>query len=437
LRFLQDVGLTIGGRPGARFAERHTIAVSRMTLLRLVRSLPEPPDRSPSVLGVDDFALRRGYRYGTVFVDVAESEVIDLQADRSATALKEWLASRQPPQFICRDRAGEYASGARQGAPEAIQIADRFHLARNSSEVLERVLQRHGPALRACVQEDRRAPLPSQDLPAEATTPPTKPPRAQRARLVAGYERVKALHQQGWLLADIGAEVGLSQPTVRKYVWATSFPEWGPRRTALGPGTRHGEHLRTRWRAGVHDATVLWQEVRAQGYRGTLRSVQRAVRAWRDRPLPPVGHTPRGPRPAPAATWDHRPPSPTRAAWLLLGQWETLTPEEQQLRQRLLAAAPEVEQAHAAISSFRQLLHERDASALMPWLALAAASPVREVRAFAASVRKDQAAVQAALEYAWSSGCVEGHITRIKLVRRQMYGRGSLDLLKRRVMLAS
>jgi transposase len=107
------------------------------------------------------------------------------------------------------------------------------------------------------------------------------------------------------------------------------------------------------------------------------------------------------------------------------------------LRQRLLAMAPEVEQAYAALSVFRRLLHERDASALVPWLTLAAASPVREVRAFAASLRKEPAAVQAALDYAWSSGRVEGHITTIKLVMRQMYGRGTLDLLKRRVMLAS
>jgi hypothetical protein len=311
LRVLQDVGLTIGGRPGARFAERRAITVSRMTLLRLVRSLPEPPARSPSILGVDDFALRRGYRYGTVLVDVAASVVVDLHADRSAAALRQWLAARPAPQVVCRDRAGEYASGARQGAPQAIQVADRFHLARNSSEVLERVLQHHGPALRACVRDGTEAPRPAPVAAGEApTTLPAKARWAQRARLLAAYERVKVLYQQGWLLADIGAEVGLSPPTVRKYVRATSFPEWGPRRIALGPGTRHGEYVRSRWQAGVREATLLWQELQAQGYHGTLRSVQRAVRAWRERPLGRSGQPPQRPRPAPAPTWDHRPLSP-------------------------------------------------------------------------------------------------------------------------------
>ena len=107
------------------------------------------------------------------------------------------------------------------------------------------------------------------------------------------------------------------------------------------------------------------------------------------------------------------------------------------MRQRLLDAAPELQQAWQEISAFRRLLLERDAPGLEPWLRAADASPVREIRAFAVSVRRDQAAVQAALAYPWSSGRVEGHITKIKLVKRQMYGRGSVDLLKRRVMLAS
>lgn len=157
-RFLQDVGLTIGGRPGARFAQRRTIAISRMTVLRLVQALPEPPVRSPTVLGVDDFALRRGHRYGTVLVDVAASKIVDLLPDRSAASLTTWLTARDLPEIICRDRGGEYASGARQGAPDAVQIADRFHLQRNSSQVLERVLHRHAAALRACVASEAPRP---------------------------------------------------------------------------------------------------------------------------------------------------------------------------------------------------------------------------------------------------------------------------------------
>jgi transposase len=197
-----------------------------------------------------------------------------------------------------------------------------------------------------------------------------------------------------------------------------------------------GEYLRTRWQAGVQDATQLWQELRERGYHGTARAVQRTVAPWRDGPVLRGQHAHRV-HPPSAAPRDQHPPSARQAVWLLLRPLDALTIEEQHIRRRVLAAAPEVEQAHTAISTFRCLLRERDGAALEPWLAKTEGSAVRELRAFAASIRKDQAAIQAALDYAWSSGRVEGHITRIKLVRRQMYGRGSVDLLKRRVMLAS
>ena len=107
------------------------------------------------------------------------------------------------------------------------------------------------------------------------------------------------------------------------------------------------------------------------------------------------------------------------------------------MRQRLLEAAPEIQQAVNEISAFRQLLHDRETTGLEPWPNMAEASTVPEVRSLAVGVRRDQPAVQAALDYAWSSGRVEGLITKIKLVKRQMFGRGSLDLLKHRVMAAS
>ncbi len=438
LDLLTDVGASMGGRPGSRFAGRQTMAVNRMTLIRLVRALPDPPAPAPTVLGVDDFALRRGHRYGTVLVDVAASRIIDLLPNRTAAVFTRWLAERPAPEFICRDRAGEYALGARQGAPGAVQIADRFHLQVNGRQVLERVLQRHGAALQACVQEDAGAtpdpPAPT-DGAAEPAAPPT--PNVKRQRRVARYEQVMALHQQGLTLTTIAAQIGLSRPTVRTYVQADGFPERAPRRTLLRPGSPPAEYLRTQWEAGVDDAVELWQALQARGFRGSARTVQPAVAAWREGPVP-KGRQPHGRRhPPTSVTWGHRPPSARQAVWLLLSAPDRLTETEHRMRERLLTAAPDVVAALTSITTFRRIIHDRDSAALAPWLVSAESASVAEIRAFAVSVRKDQAAVQAALDYAWSSGRVAGQVTKIKQVKRAMYGRGKLDLLKRRVLQAA
>ena len=432
--FLADLGLTVGGRPGMRFAKRRIGAISRMTLLRLVRALPEPPIRTPSVLGVDDFALRRGHHYGTILTDLEGHRVIDLLPERTADAFAAWLRDHGQPHLVCRDRGGDYASGARQAAPDAVQIADRFHLARNSSEALERILVRHPAALRAAVTEEI-TPMPSpRSSPVSRAALPTSDPR--RERRLARYRQVIALHQQGWSLTAISAQLRVSRPTVRKYVNAGTFPEWPARRTRLSAGTVHATYLQARWDAGCRDATVLWQEMRARGFTGSLRMVQRIVVGWRVEPARRgrAAHIP-GPTPVPAPP-QLRPPSPRQAVWLLLRQSEQLEPAQRMMRARLLAAAPEVRAAVTLLEEFRRVVRERDGAAWEGWLRTAETSPIREVRSFAARLRPDKAAIDAALAYSWSSGQVEGQVTKTKLVKRQMYGRAKFDLLRKRVLLA-
>jgi len=429
---LRDIGLTLGGRPGARFAHRNGVTTSRTTLLRRVRALPEPAIVVPKVLGVDDFALRRGHHYGTVLTDLERRCIIDVLPDRTAAGLATWLREHGQPQFICRDRGGDYASGARQGAPDAMQIADRFHLACNSGEVLERLLARHHAALHATVT----AAPPLARAAAEPPAPRPVAPSPRRERRLVRYERVIALHQAGHSLTAIAREVGLCRPTVRKYVNAGDFPEWPGRRTTLSAGTVHGAHLQAQWEAGCRDATVLWAALRARGFTGGLRMVQRAVADWRVEPGQRGRAAKRAgdvPAPAPARP---RPPSARQAVWLLLRPVEDLAPAQQTMRARLLATAPDVQTALPVLEAFRRMVRDRDRAALDGWLATAEASGVRELKAFAANLRRDLPAVAAALTHEWSSGPVEGQVTKIKLVKRMMYGRAKLDLLRKRVLLA-
>lgn len=436
-RYLEDVGLHHGGRPGQRFVERSNIAVNRMTLLRLVRRLPEPPVTTPRVLGIDDFALKRAHRYGTICVDLEERRIIDLLPERTAAAVATWITDHGQPDFVCRDRGGDYAAAARQAAPNAVQIADRFHLASNSSKVLERVLVRYPSALRAAVEG-----TPVHDAVADAETTEVVAEDPRRVRRRARYEAVVALHQAGASIQAISAELGLCRETVRKYVRAGTFPEWPARRTLLSAGTTYGTYLQRRWAEGLRDATVLWEELCALGFPGSVRMVQKAVEEWREDRRPRGAAARKARVPASNVLPPLRPPSPRQATWLLLKPEPKLTEEQRAMRAKLLASAPDLQTGLSLIEDFRDMVRTRTAEALPAWLTRAEQSPLPEVSAFAANLRRDYAArdyaaVEAALTHIWSSGQVEGQVTKTKLVKRQGYGRSNFDLLRKRVLLAA
>lgn len=291
---LDDIGVTVGGRPGARFAGRHCLLTSRSTLIRVVRRLPLPLTASPTVLGVDDFAVRRNHHYGTLVVDLERHLLLDLWPERKAEPFVEWLQEQKcPPDIICRDRAGAYADGARQAAPGARHVVDRFHLACNASDVLERVLIRHAAIVRTATvlevptevpakvcadvndserdAEDRRQPPPR----SHASTASAR--EARRTRRLTRYQQVIDLYQAGASVTAVAQQLGLARATVRTYAHAGSFPEWPPRRTVLHAGSVHTAYLQERWAAGCHDATALWTELCERGFTGSLRMVQRAV----------------------------------------------------------------------------------------------------------------------------------------------------------------
>jgi len=252
---VEAVACALGGEAGARLLAELGLPASPDTLLRLIQTAPLPVRVTPRVLGVDDWALRRGRTYGTILVDLERRCPVDLLPDRRAATFAVWLKDHPGVAIIARDRGGAYADGARQGAPQAIQIADRFHLVKNVTEVLERVLQRHHAALATAAahltQAARAAAL--SGAPADAAPPvasqlrPVREQVQRQARRQTRYEDVRQLRTQGLGVRAIARETGLARNTVRRFLAAPACPERQPRpvrATALAP---YEDDLWERW----------------------------------------------------------------------------------------------------------------------------------------------------------------------------------------------
>lgn len=246
---------------------------------------------------------------------------------------------------------------------------------------------------------------------------------AVRARRLALYTRVVALHEKGWTGVAIAREVGLVRQTVMRWLHRGGYPERrvGPRRPCRI--SAHADHLQTRWADGCHNARRLEREIRALGYRGGRTAVSDWIRTHlRQR--------------APAAPKDAgalRRLTARRAAWLLTVPEDRLAPAERAWRAVVIDRAPDLAAVYGAASTFRQLLEAHDAAGLATWLQRASDGPLAT---FARGLRRDEAAVRAAITEPWSNGQVEGQVHRLKLIKRTMYGRASFALLRRRVLAA-
>jgi transposase len=446
LGMLARFGLELAGRAGARLAGALGVPVHSSAILRLVMTLPDPPgSAAPEVTGVDDFALRKGRVYGTVIADAESGDVIDLLPDREAGSWEAWLKAHPGAEVICRDRAGAYAEGASAGAPGAIQVADRWHVWHNLGEYVEKAVVAHrgcltAPALDGAAGDDPPGQQPPSVGPAAA--PPPEPDGLrdvhgrERALVSRTRERHAAVHellQAGRSQREAAEILELSRNTAARFARepdpAALLVKATSRESKLDP---FKDYINQRWNEGITSAAALHAELAAtQGWAGSVQAIERYVRQFRTAD----GRTRAGrnPRQAPAA-----PPVPkTRqiTRWLLTHP-DRLDPDDQAGLAGVRARCPHLDALAGHIRSFAQIMTRRQGLlALDDWLARVEADDQPELRSFANGIRRDQQAVTAGLALPYSSAAMEGNVNKIKMIKRQMYGRAAFPLLRKRVIL--
>jgi transposase len=422
---IEAIGLATCGEGGARLAGRLGIPTSPTTVLRCVMALPLPPVETVSHLGIDDFALRRGRTYGTVLVDLSHHKAIDLLPDRKAETAKTWMQGHSEIELVSRDRGGDYATAASQGAPQAIQTADRFHLCKNLTEAVEKTLARCRAEIRKKQKAKKKPPA---TISSEEPAPPMlttdgKPYSAHQTERYDRYQQVVALREQGVKIKEIARRLGLGTRTIQGWLKAGAYVETNYHHRHRSRFDAYEAYVRQRLSEGCHNIQQIWREIKAQGYPHSDRAFRAHLEALRGKKPAALEDT---------GVLDHY--SAKKAVWLFVRPFDDLSEIEQEELLAMRQASTTAETIYHLVQEFFRLVRTRQGTQLDPWLSKVEASAIPELQRFANGLERDKAAVLAGLTLIHSNGQTEGQVTRIKLIKRMMFGRAGFALLRQRVL---
>jgi transposase len=443
------IAFALGGEAGSRLAGQLSMPTSADTLLRRIQQTATQQAPTPRVLGVDDWAIRKGNSYGTILVDLEREQVIDLLTGRDGDALRQWLQAHPGVEIISRDRASAYAAAASEAVPDAVQVADRWHLLKNVREMLERFFERNRGKILAvstalaqmltlvepatdpfCPEQPKPEPdkCPRPPLIAEPLTQEQTPPTTDRQER---FEEVRRRHAEGQSIRQIAKEMSLSRGAVRRYLRQDHCPDWRPGQARHSRLDGFCKWIDEQIQGGRDNGAELHRDLTAKGYRGSADSVRRFV----TKRLAALGKK----RQRANAAQPRSPPAPSARslAYDVLRRQDKQTDDGKARLDVLRDISEEFRETLALAEEFIGMVRKERDEPLADWLARAEGSASPEVRCFAQGVRQDEAAVSAAMTQPWSNGPVEGQVNRLKTIKRQMYGRAGFGLLRRRVLHAN
>jgi transposase len=444
---LLAIALELGGRAGARLTLELGIVAARDALLRRIKAAPLPEVGKVRVLGVDDFAFKKGSAYGTILVDLERHEVVDLLPERSQESLVAWFRSHPAAaevEVAARDRSNIYREGLAKGVPDATHVADRWHLLHNLTLTLEEYLLQKRPVLRRAAAPEAAPEEKDEDDFASGPIMPNRPrthdrkieeaARKRHERLVEQWKNIRGLYLAGADLRDICRQLGISARTVYRYKDLTEPPPrlaYKRRASVLDP---YVPYLVRRWNEGCHNGKKLYREIREQGYRNSEETCARFTAQLRRAEArgKPISSVPRARQGSVAGLS----PTAKNVAALFMRHEQKLDEEQERYLDRVCEADEALADTRRLTQEFAEMVRKLEGEDLDGWLKDAEESGSTAMRSFAAGLRKDLDAVRAGLTEEWSNGCVEGFVHKLKLLKRQGYGRAGFKLLRARMLAA-
>lgn len=460
-KLLSTFAIALSAQQAAHLLTHLAMPTSGDTLLRLVKGSLLPLVGAPKAAGVDDFALRRGKTYGTIVVDLTTNRPVDLFEERTAEALARWLAQHPGIDYLSRDRSSEYMRGGTEGAPNAQQVLDRFHVLRNLCEVVQRIVSRAHATLKQR-QKDSGVTVRTR-YKKKRSSSEIAASQVARLRRQAWYEEVVEHYRAGKNIATIARELHMSPITVRKFVYAGAFPERSAHKFRqayrLAP---YLPYLQQRVAEGCENASLLLREITQQGFAHGYKVVNTWLREYLGKPGRPSTEEEKARRqafmsrvasePGFALEGEEEPlhlgaadrtvvvveplASPRHLTWLLLRQPEGLNQREQTTL-AFIREVQDINSTYELAQRFFKMIRERQVDLLDPWLQECEQSEIPDLQTFAGGLRREYSALKAALQFSYSNGPVEGQINKLKYIKRSMYGRGSFELLRQRFLQAA
>jgi transposase len=424
------IGYSMGGRPAEHLMGRLGMPVSDDTILRQIkrRTSASSSNADIRVVGIDDWSWRRSTRYGTIMVDLERRSVVDVLEDRSVETAKAWLQARPSIEVVSRDRCGLYAQAAREGAPKARQVADRFHLVQNLRAAIKEQMSLEGHA--------NVRPILSADAIASNTAQRRRARMAHRQSRQEIFEMLQALRQQGLTYSEIARRSGYERRSVTK--WLMSSAPKDRNRPALNPTSPlyFESFLADCWKDGNRLGRHLFHDLKNRGYLGSRSNLERLLQVWRNA----ENVQPELPQPEVKVQNPVRDPdtghviSADTVAALCIKPRNMLTNRQARKVDALKQGSEAFRKMRGLAMRFSGILRSRNPEALDEWIDDAIETGLAAIMRFASVLRRDIDAVKNAIELPWSNGQAEGQINRLKTLKRAMYGRAGPELMKARML---